>query len=265
MRCVVVLLVALGACGFHASPGVGGSPPPSPDATTPDPPTDALDLPTDTNLDGPAAPSFCDPNDPHIVVCYEFEGDAKDGSHNRLDATTDHVSFVAGKVGMAMKFADNSRADVDDTDAFNVQALTIEAWINPSELPHSGSAVILDVDRQYALSVLDDGSVNCKLVNAPHDPPATMEHVTVNRWTHVACTYDTNGAAVYVNGVSTPASPGGTTLGTAGDTGLSIAADNNPTALDRSRMIGLIDELRLMDVARTHQQICADAKRAPCP
>ena len=267
MRCVVVLVVALGACEFHATPAANGtSPPPPPDAVADDAADDATStVPPDAADDAMPAPPFCDAKDMHLVACYDFEGNARDRSRNHLDAHTQNVTFVPGKVGMAMQFAANSDADVDDSDALDVQALTLEAWINPSVLPPSSFVVILDVDRQYALHLHSDGSVVCVLVGAPFNPPATTELVTVNQWTHVACTYDKTAAAVYVNGVPNAPVPGGSSLGTQGDTGLSIAADNNPSGPIRARMIGLIDQVRLLDIARTPAQICADAERSSCP
>ncbi len=266
MRCVVVLVVALGACQFHATPGANGPPPP-PDDAADDAASDAAStLPADATTDAPPPAPFCDSKDPHLVACYDFEGDAKDGSRNHLDAHTQNVSFVPGRVGMAMQFSANSAADTDDKNVLDIQALTIEAWINPSQLPSSSAfVVILDVNRQYALHLSGDGSVVCVLVGAPFKPPATTEIVTVNRWTHVACTYDSTAAAVYIDGVSTSSIGGGSSLGTQGNTGLSIAADNDPVAPDRSRMIGLIDQVRLLDIARTPAQICADAERSSCP
>lgn len=272
MRSVVVLVVlgaAFGACEFHAAPASSGPPPPPDSATTDDaasvPPIDAA--PADTAAaDTAAAQVFCDPDDPHLVACYELDGDAKDRSKHQLDPHTHNVSFVAGKVGMAMQLAADSGADVDDNDALDVQALTIEAWISPSQLPEPTTlAVILDVDRQYALHLHSDGSVTCVLVNAPAQPPATTEKVTVNQWTHVACTYDAAGSAIYINGVSTLRALGGSGLSTAGTSGMSIAADNNPSSSSRSRMVGRIDQLRLLDIARTPGQICADAGKSSCP
>jgi hypothetical protein len=200
----VGFLLALGACGYPPLSNLNDGSPPPPDAATDDaasaPPTDTADTASDTP---PAAP-FCDSKNPHLVACYDFEGDAKDRSINHLDAHTQNVMFVPGKVGMAMQFAANSAADTDDKNELDVQALTVEAWINPSQLPSgSGFVVILDVDRQYALHLHGDGSVVCVLVGAPFKPPATTEIVTVNRWTHVACTYDSTAATVYVDGVST--------------------------------------------------------------
>jgi hypothetical protein len=271
MRCEVALAVALGACEFHATSGASQSPPPldapAPTGDDATPPIDATPPEAaDATTDAASPAAFCDPTDPHLVACYEFEGDAKDDSTNHINVKTDHVTFPSvGKAGKAMLFFANSTADAADSDALNVPALTIEAWINPSQLPSSGHAVIVDVDRQYALQIGSDGSVTCVLVNAPFDPPPTTERVAVNQWTHVACTYDVTAAVVYVNGVPTTPVIGGPSLGTAGDTGLSISSDNNATASSRSRMIGLIDELRLMNVARSRAQICADAGRSPCP
>src|ERR1700759_2208714 len=57
-------------------------------------------------------------------------------------------------------------------------------------------------------------------------------------------------------------SPGTGVPSKAGTTGMSIAADN-PSGNDR--LGGLIDQLRLINVARTAAQICADAGNPSCP
>jgi hypothetical protein len=43
---------------------------------------------------------------------------------------------------------------------------------------------------------------------------------------------------------------------------MSIAADNPSNG---NRLIGQIDQLRLMDMARTATQICGDAGKSSCP
>jgi len=67
---------------------------------------DAPDRAADAAPDGPTVSTqpFCDPTDPHLVACYEFEGDTKDRSNHHLDATMVNVPFPAGKAGMAMQF-----------------------------------------------------------------------------------------------------------------------------------------------------------------
>ena len=63
MRRGGVLFAILGACGFHSPPESG--------------PIDA-------------AAAFCDPADPHLVACYEFEGSANDGSSHGLGGMTSY-------------------------------------------------------------------------------------------------------------------------------------------------------------------------------
>jgi concanavalin A-like lectin/glucanase superfamily protein len=236
------LLAAIGACGFQ-----------SPDSRL----IDAA------APDGPAAnaPPFCDPSDPHLVACYEFEGDARDSSNHHLDATMVNVSFQAGKTGKAMLFGATSASDVPDSPAFDVTALTIEAWIWPSQLPSNGNrAGILDMQGQYGFFLHAGGDLACTTGVAL---PGGVAHVATDRWTHVACTYDGTAAALYVDGVAVANASGGGNLNTGGNTGISLAADNPPGS--GSRLMGLIDEVRLMNVARTPAQICADAGKAACP
>jgi Concanavalin A-like lectin/glucanases superfamily len=254
------VVIVLGACGFRAS------------ATSGNAAIDAAELvhdaaqPVDAAMDGPPVnPSpFCDPADPHLMACYPFEGDAKDSSAHHLDAAMNNLTFPPGKVGKAMLFAANSAADVPDSPVFDAGALTIEAWIWPSQLPTGSSrAGILDMNGQYGFFVHAGGDLRCTLIGGPTLPVATAQ-ITTGRWTHVACTYDgTAAAAIYVDGVAAAKITGGGTLATNGISGISLAADNPPGA--GSRLIGLIDEVRLMNVARTAAQICADAGQSACP
>jgi hypothetical protein len=251
------VLVVLGACGFQSS----ALPADAARDTTVRPPDAAIDGPP-----GPPPPSICDTADSNVIACYRFDGDTKDSSPNHLDATMTSVTFPAGQVGQAMLFGATSAADVNDSPLFNVTALTIEAWIKPTQLPGGGNkAFILDVDHQYDLFLRADGSLTCALVGGPALPNTTA-HLTAGQWAHVACTYDgAAAAAIYINGMVSSTAAGGGPLHTDGSTGMSIAADNNPTGSDRSWLIGSVDELRLMKVARTALEVCADAGKSICP
>jgi hypothetical protein len=229
MQFRVGLLLALGACGFQ-SPG------------------------------GDVSPPFCDPTDPQLIACYQFEGDTTDSSANHLHATMTNVSFPPVKLGKAMQFAADSAADVPDSKAFDVTALTIEAWIWPSQLPSNGNrAGILDMNGQYGFFIHAGGDLACSGGGAEATAAAQL---ATDRWTHVACTHDGTAATIYVDGVAL-SNATGAALRTGGTTGISLAADNPPGA--GSRLIGLIDDVRMMNVARTAEQICDDAKNPTCP
>lgn len=219
----------------------------------------AADARIDTMIDARIAP-FCDSADTSLVACYEFEGNANDASANMLNATTSNVGYAIGRVGMAMRFGATSAAEVADSSAFDVSAVTIEAWINPSQMPPgSGRMGIVDMNGQWGFFLHPNGQLRCSAsvtitVNA---------NVPTNQWTHVACTYDGTTATIYVNGIAaTPTGTGGA-LSTASTSGLSIAADN--PAGSGSRLIGLIDQLRLMSRARTANEICVDADACSVP
>ena len=76
MRSCGVWLLVLGACGFRSPAG-------SLDAAVP------IDAPA-----ADAATPFCDPADPHLVACYEFEGNTHDGSSHGLHATPTAVTYA---------------------------------------------------------------------------------------------------------------------------------------------------------------------------
>ena len=213
---------------------------------------DARDAPPDMRV----AP-FCDPQDTSLVACYEMEGNVNDASPNNLDATMTNVSFVTGRVGMALQFGINSAADIADSPAMDVAAITVEAWIHPFQLPGAGArAGVADMNGQWGLFVHEPtGRLQCTMVNGISSQIDAL--ITVNTWTHVACTYANGTTKIYVGGVKKFDQGGGGALATGGTEGISIGADN--PAGSGSRFNGLIDQVRIMSRARTDAEICADA------
>jgi hypothetical protein len=155
---------------------------------------------------------------------------------------------------MAMQVDTTSATDVPDSPLFDVSAITIEAWINPSQIPPQGQrAGIVDNNGQYGFFLHESGQLQCT-ANLSMQIDAQIE---TNRWTHVACTYDGTTIAIYVDGVEASSAGGGGALSAGGTTGISIAADNPPGA--GSHLVGMIDELRILGVARSPADIMADA------
>ncbi|HEX3765913.1 MAG TPA: LamG domain-containing protein [Kofleriaceae bacterium] len=247
MRSVGLLLVVAG-CGFHASAPLPEQPPA--DAAAPDSAAVALDAAPAPDATRSA---FCSIDG--IVVCFEFEGTADDGGVHGLPATASGVSFPPGKVGMAMQVDAGSSVTLPGNPLFNVDAVTVEAWIRLTQLPAKNQVFdVIDVDNQYALTINDNGTVTCDLHGGPGklDTQAT---VAVNQWTHVACAYDrTSGPHIYLDGGLVVSSNANSAFDK-GSHPMGIA-QNYPSG---SQLVGLIDQLRLLDVARTTGEICQDA------
>lgn len=204
----------------------------------------------------PEAP-FCDPSEPMLVACYELDGTTQDGTANQLHASMIDVTFVRGKVGLAMQLGATSAADVADSPKFDVTALTIEAWIAPSMLPAIGQrAGILDMNGQYGFFIHEAGRLQCTAGGA--SSLQLDANIAVAAWTHVACTYDGATMRIYVNGTKLFEGGGGGAIATGGSTGISIGADNPPGS--GSRLIGAIDEVRLWAHARSDAEICEAAR-----
>jgi hypothetical protein len=257
MRSGVALVLALGACGFRSSPAADDSPPPD-DAR---PVRDAANGSDGPGGDAATGTGFCDPKDKNLVVCYEFEGNANDGSSHGLNAVTAGVTFPPGRVGMAMQSDPTTAANVPASAVFDVRALTIEAWILPTQIPAAASQDIIDVDTQYAFFINPDGTVTCDLHGTSLSRVTTTDKLVPNLWTHVACTYDGGTVSrIYFDGVLDTSKTGNGMLATGGNA-MAIAG-NSPSG---SQLVGMIDQLRMMSVARSAKQICGDAGKSGCP
>ena len=242
------LVVALAGCGFHGAE--------VPDARVIDGPADTIVDQADPDM---VASTFCDPIT-GLIACYEFEGNANDATTNHLDATVSNVSFPpTGQVGDAMQIAANSSATVAASTKFDVAQLTIEAWVKPASLPAPTKfAVVLDVNNQYALWINDTGTLSCDLHGATR--VTSTAAVATMAWNHVACTYDGAVARIYLNGGLAGSRNGNGDLTKSGPA-MAIGG-NSPSG---SPMIGLIDELRLLSVARSGPLLCSDAGQSGCP
>lgn len=112
--------------------------------------------------------------------------------------------------------------------------------------------------NQYSFWVNIDGTLTCELRGL--GKVSTAATITVNQWAHVACTYDgVTAGRVYIDGDLAATRSGSGQL-SIGSSGMAIAA-NYPSG---EQLIGLIDQLRLLNVARSSSDICADADKTVC-
>jgi hypothetical protein len=215
--------------------------------------------PRDARADAiPDAPTpFCDPSDPTLVGCWEFENDVLDASGHNNNGVATGVAYATGMVGKAAELTAASHIAVAPSTSLTPPQLTIEAWIYPTMLPGIGARMgILDQDGAYGLFIYP-GQIDC-FVSAT---VAATVSLPLSTWTHVACTYDGSNGIVYINGVQAAAAGGGTPLGAGNANGAALGG-NSPSA---DTLVGRIDQYRVFSAPRTAAQICRAAGLTTCP
>ena len=163
---------------------------------------------------------------------------------------------------MAAEFENNDRMTVDDDSAFEVSAITIEAWVRPdafasaalSNPMNNPRAAVFDHDGAYSIFIDDAGQVFCNGVNV--QVPAGGQ-LAIGQWSHVACTIENGGdKVVYVDGAEV--GRGTANIDIADGSGSEIGGDAQ-YAIDDSHFIGAIDNLLIWTVARSRAQLCQTA------
>src|SRR4029079_2278158 len=204
---------------------------------------------------GPPAPAG-------LVAAYSLDEGAgstvADASTKGNHGTVANGAWAAGKYGSALSFNGSSaRVTIPDGASLHLTtAMTLEAWVNPSSVTARWQDVIYKGDDNYFLEeaspdlgqAVAGGTFGTAGVNA-YGPAA----LGVNTWTHVAATYDGAMLRLYVNGTS---------VSSVAQTG-PLATSTNPLQLGGDSIYGqyfagLIDEVRVYNVALTAAQIQAD-------
>lgn len=189
--------------------------------------------------------------------------DATSGGNNGTsNGVMTSGDLVDGKCGDALDFDGvNDYIDFGDILIDGLTSITVEAWINAQSLRTKGSpsghnsnegAIIhkngasddnlgVTVTTGGTAFYLDDGGNNTPLATSP----------SLNTWVHIVCTWDRDTMKVYLDGTldATLGNVNGTLVNNTNSLrlgGLHGAGGGNPHEFD-----GLIDEVRLSDVART--------------
>jgi hypothetical protein len=166
-------------------------------------------------------------------------------------------AYRRGKVGRAFNFDGFARhVRVPDSPSLHfTNALTIEAWVYPTQAgsPTSYSIVvkydgILGVNQSsYGFSIKADSGLYL-LVSRDGKPADSTQinstgTIPVNKWTHVAATYDGSSMRLYINGNldSTLPYSGGIFPGT-DDLGIGANVGGMPKGRVAGGFIGMIDE-----------------------
>lgn len=138
------------------------------------------------------------------------------GGHNAAWNTT---QVVPGKIGKAQNvWASNSWLAVADTAAFSTDTMTVAGWVKPTRFGAGNFASIFNfrpatnnagMTLEYAgYSGLGTGQLQCQVfITSPQNTQtsaglvtAADQKITLNEWSHVACSYDGTTAKLYING-----------------------------------------------------------------
>lgn len=170
----------------------------------------------------------------------------------------------------SLSFDGGDRVVVPDSPSLNPSQITVETWVNLRRL-----APIDYWDNQFLIYKGDDrmqgsyylsqnsqdgdqfhfylGANSIDQVIA-HTPNLNLE---TNRWYHVARTYDGSNLKIYVDGVLQGITPANITIG---NTGLLTFGYHNMTDWEYF-LDGLMDEIRIWNVAKTQDEIQASMNR----
>ena len=172
---------------------------------------------------------------------------------------------------------DGSFVEIADSEIINniSEQVTISAWIKPTDFPNTCTTVLFKGDkrtpnlshRQFALWLFDEG---CVYFDASPDglfirwTASASETITKNEWYHVAGTIDArnNTMKLYLNGSEVRRhnfklqnNLSKTTLP------LRIGCSHEEEIAEHASFAGLIDEVRIWNIARTENEIRSDMNK----
>ena len=154
--------------------------------------------------------------------------------------------------------------DVPDSTNFltfpGTDEFTLEAWINPATLGATQTVVSKfnhPAQREYFLALDGQGRV---VFHRQGSDFASVSNVAIGQYTHVAATYDGTARRIYINGQLDPASDPGSPAITNRNAPFLIGARYWSNSLAHFFQ-GVIDDVRVWQVARSQTQIAADMNR----
>ncbi|MCD6318883.1 hypothetical protein J7M02_07445 [Candidatus Aerophobetes bacterium] len=193
--------------------------------------------------------------DPNTVALYHFnegKGLPQDSSNRGNHSTVNKAKWVKdGRFGFAIS---EGPVIVPTSNSLQPPQITIEAWVKAEQV--GNYARIIDrygVRRGYRL-LIDRNTGALHALFAVATIHGTVEAIVVGKerlplgkWTYVAVTYDGNYIRLYQNGIEVGNKKISGKICYCGDkTPLQIGARSN----GKSSFIGVIDEVRISDVAR---------------
>ena len=203
--------------------------------------------------------------DENTVAVWLFEegsGDvAKDASGNGHDGEfAGKPKWVKAKFGGGLEFPgnDSGYVVVKSTKKLELETLSIEAWVKVAEGTGKWQGIVCKQqagcgNRNYGIWVHVDQHVLHSEIGANGACGFSIDgttKITDDKWHHLAFTYDGKMGRAYVDGELEVEAPNGTTFQSADPITIGVPNLNNANGLK-----GVIDEVRISNVARTEAEI----------
>ena len=211
--------------------------------------------------------------DEDTVALWHFDGDSSDASGNGNNGTVNGATFEDGKFGKALQFdGSDDYVVVPYSTIFNIdEELTIESWVYFSNLVGTQSILTKlyqsdgsNANDAYGLQMRFEGNLDAYLT-VPQQPPGgqpviSSRKVMANQWQHVALVYHhVSGVTFYIDGIQAGHNTecGGVINVT--DKAIVIGAKRDHVEGYNHFFSGLIDEVRVSNIARTPEEIALAA------
>ena len=203
--------------------------------------------------------------DKHTVAVWLFEEGAgkivKDASGNGHDGNfKGSPKWVKAKFGTGLAFPGDAGGYVvvDSTKKLELETLTIELWVKVEESTGKWQGMVCKqqagcTNRNYGIWVHVDKSVFHAQIGANGACAFSIEgttDITDNKWHHLAFTYDGKMGHLYVDGELETQAPNAQSFQSSDPITIGVPNLDNANGLK-----GIIDEIRLSNVARTEKEI----------
>lgn len=196
--------------------------------------------------------------DAHTLLLLRANGDAL-GVDGETPVSAGGLAYADGVAGQGLDLLPGAQLHYAAAGNIGAAAGTIEFWLKPHWNGNDGQGhVALAWGTWGGVLVVKDGADNLRLIInrwSDHGLPERGAGYNVGGWTagqwhHCAFTWDNAEVRCYADGVLRSGEAVGFTLPSPGNATFQVGAEGTGEALD-----GVIDELRISDVARTAAEI----------
>ena len=165
---------------------------------------------TTTGTDAPVSWQIRPPVLPGTVAWWALEGNALDhaGSPAQNGTFGGTTAYTTGAVGQSWLLSGDDAITVPDHSSLKPAAITLEAWVYPTEATPAARRWIIGktnsaATQGYGMHQLNGSTTVRFWVNNSGTAASVQSNMTLNAWNHLAGTYSTaNGnLRLYINGV----------------------------------------------------------------